>query len=59
MKNTIREEYNMTKTLIVIIAWTIVLIKWVEVSKTSEKRWSIKEKKQGYRVLKDGTIEIL
>jgi hypothetical protein len=57
MKNTIREEYNMTKTLIVIIAWTIVLIN--EVSKTREKRWSIKEKKQGYRVLKDGTIEIL
>ena len=57
MKNTIREEYNMTKTLIVIIAWTIVLIN--EVSKTREKRWSIKEKKQGYRGLKDGTIEIL
>ena len=57
MKNTIREEYNMTRTLIVIIAWTIVLIN--EVSKTREKRWSIKEKKQGYRVLKDGTIEIL
>lgn len=57
MKNTIREECNMTKTLIVIIAWTIVLIN--AASKPREKRWSIKEKKQGYRVLKDGTIEIL
>ena len=57
MKNTIREECNMTKTLIVIIAWTIVLIN--AASKPREKKWSIKEKKQGYRVLKDGTIEIL
>ena len=56
MKNIIGEECNMTRTLIAIIAW-IILIN--EATKAREKKWSIKEKKQGYRVLKDGTIEIL